>query len=401
MRYIFSFILLLVIFENALSDQFNKYRMALAMKTMKNIHEAKMRRRRLQEATDIDSESESDVAPTNGTEINPEVPATNITANESTPIEAVQNNTNASIQIRKFHKFKKVEKKITYNVFFYFLGKKIARTIVIRIKIIYKHLRLLRALQEIEGESIPSNCTIKDKYNDYIGQDGNGTNIEYDCAGETQLNNEISNATIDEDYSVSLDGETISLKEINFDTDAANEVTNLADNANKEYELIGTISKSNVLFKGSNFFINGEPRTDPELETKIGQPLDMEFIHYTNKDNYIKKNITCDIYNSTALNCHGTVRSYLSNISAAKCHDEKVYLSINMDPDANDTFFESQQIRNYRKSSSGLSGGAIAGIVIACVVVILAASIAAILLRKPKPPIDNTTVVGLNTTDNI
>ena len=111
MRYIFSFILLLVIFENALSDQFNKYRMALAMKTMKNIHEAKMRRRRLQEATDIDSESESDVAPTNGTEINPEVPATNITANESTPIEAVQNNTNASIQIRKFHKFKKVEKK--------------------------------------------------------------------------------------------------------------------------------------------------------------------------------------------------------------------------------------------------------------------------------------------------
>jgi hypothetical protein len=49
----------------------------------------------------------------------------------------------------------------------------------------------------------------------------------------------------------------------------------------------------------------------------------------------------------------------------------------------------------YSKSSSGLSGGAIAGIVIACVVVLAAASIAAIMLRKPSPPIDNTTVVNL------
>ena len=49
----------------------------------------------------------------------------------------------------------------------------------------------------------------------------------------------------------------------------------------------------------------------------------------------------------------------------------------------------------YRKSSSGLSGGAIAGIVIACVVVLIAAAVAAIMLRKPTPPINNTTVVDL------
>ena len=52
--------------------------------------------------------------------------------------------------------------------------------------------------------------------------------------------------------------------------------------------------------------------------------------------------------------------------------------------------------RYYSKSSSGLSGGAIAGIVIACVVALAAASIAAIMLRKPAP-VDNTTIVDLKT----
>ena len=56
---------------------------------------------------------------------------------------------------------------------------------------------------------------------------------------------------------------------------------------------------------------------------------------------------------------------------------------------------------SYRKSSSGLSGGAIAGIVIACVVALITASLAAIILRKPSQPIDNTTVVGLKTIENM
>ena len=56
---------------------------------------------------------------------------------------------------------------------------------------------------------------------------------------------------------------------------------------------------------------------------------------------------------------------------------------------------------NYNKSSSGLSGGAIAGIVIACVVAIIAAAIAVIMLRKPAAPIDASATVANLKTDNL
>lgn len=63
-------------------------------------------------------------------------------------------------------------------------------------------------------------------------------------------------------------------------------------------------------------------------------------------------------------------------------------------------------IATYRKSSSGLSGGAIAGIVIACCVVLIIATLVAIMMRKSAvvtAPLQTQTpsIVGLRSVDNV
>ena len=74
---------------------------------------------------------------------------------------------------------------------------------------------------------------------------------------------------------------------------------------------------------------------------------------------------------------------------------EKDKDSVSVDPDSsqkNPTY--------YRKNSSGLSGGAIAGIVIACAAALIIATILALALKGPKAPVaNNSSIVGLKTDD--
>ena len=103
------------------------------------------------------------------------------------------------------------------------------------------------------------------------------------------------------------------------------------------------------------------------------------------------------------------IQTYIANLTQAKIDEGNLYLTVNPDLEnqAPDKLLDSTSSGSgsfntyYRKSSSGLSGGAIAGIVIACVVVLAAASIAAIMLRKPAPPMDQTTVVALRPGEKI
>jgi len=122
----------------------------------------------------------------------------------------------------------------------------------------------------------------------------------------------------------------------------------------------------------------------------------MEFIDYSS-GTATTKNIDCVVVSSTTLECDRSIKTYISNITQAKSTDDSILLNINVAEKETGSLVGTTGNYNsvQRKSSSGLSGGAIAGIVIACVVVLAAASVAAILIRKPKPPVETTTVIGI------
>ena len=405
MRYILSLLLLCAIFGNALTEKVSRKKIIAAMKTMKALHNFKERKRKLEDTTYTEP-SESPVASTvpETTKIRGKTPiidSYNMTADESVDTDTNTNYTEASVQIRKFHKFAREKKKITFNVYFYFLGRIISRTIIIRIKITYSKGKNLRNLQELEAESVPTECGIAKQYEEYAGQLGNGSNVDYDCEAPTTSEAPVESATLDTDYSLMLDDEPINFEDINFDTDAAEEALDLT--TAKTYKLIGTLENTKADFQRSYLDIKGDPKLNVKnlKDAKVNE-IPLEFIHYTSKDKYIKKNVTCSIFNETAIRCPENIRSYLTNISQAKCYDEQIYVSFNVNPeDELGEMYGQGGNTLFRKHSSGLSGGSIAGIVIACVVVLIAASIAVIMLRKPTPPTDSSTVVDLKTTDNI
>lgn len=154
----------------------------------------------------------------------------------------------------------------------------------------------------------------------------------------------------------------------------------------KKLILTGTLKPESALNRNDKF-----PMNFTDIESKEIKEINCQVI---NKNPFTLEFDTTD----------NPLKTNYGNLTLSTSETDALYLSINIPTNAN----RNQEINTnpssnayYRKTSSGLSGGAIAGIVIACVVVLAAASIAAIMLRKPSPPIDNTTVVGLKTVENI
>ena len=325
--------------------------------------------------------------------------------------ETTNTDSPVALQVRKFHKFEKKNKSIKFGLFLYYLNMPIAETVIMRLAIKY-NTRRLRSLQsdQITGESTPTTCQIKNDFRNRIGKNGDGENIDYDCTAQTSVDtSKIQNVVLDPTMPMVVGKSAISFNDVEFTEDSKDGTQNLLDISSVPSGILDETTASMI---DNKLIIKGILKPSDTLNQN--QNFDLELYDLSNKD---MKTVSCKVneiqtnIGSCTIECD-TVKTPLStnlgNLTLAKSSNpEKLYLKINTDKSKDQNqLITSESINNSNvlsnKSSSGLSGGAIAGIVIACVAVLAAASIIAICLRRPKPVVDTTiTVMGLQNGENI
>jgi hypothetical protein len=268
-----------------------------------------------------------------------------------------------------------------------------------RILIIYTSRRL-RNLEAAEAQNITSTCNISPGFTPEV--EGNGENIDYKCEAPKEKDRMVSNVNLDTSVPMEIDGVEVPFENVNFDEEAANEASNIAGATSE-----GGIISINADAIDETFTITGQSLPEPFLTNFIGETIKIIFTKSDSSSlRQLEEETDCKVLSEstseTKIQCQRSGEITKDELNSAKSATENLELTFNTEKLTKDSYTVSNGGSNnvYRKSSSGLSGGAIAGIVIACVAVLVAASIAAIMLRKPTPPIDNTTVVDLKQ-DNI
>ena len=440
MRYLISFLLLFAILENVISDDSIKKRMLRVALKLKEIQKRKEMQRKLQD--EIEGNSDQPVPPVVEPTI-PDVPyndtgddnpessdpfGENTVVPSNKPYTPPQkgDNKKANIQLVKCHGFKVKRQsdiwKIGYGTYIFFYRMPIPKVTVHRLRIIFNSR--LRSLQDEGDESVKSECTLSDP--SQAGKNAaDGELLNYNCEANTKNDPTDAQVAINTDVDMAYskpDGsfEYLSFEEINFNGNSSEEATNLQQST-EEVPLFSTLIDGVILEDGDTHTlrIKGSQRGSA---FRSGENITMSFenLYKSGDDNIEPYECTINSTDPFILNCDTSrhsirtspnslhLSSGVSNITSQRRRAEEdvkqKLLMIEMD-DYNNTntvdYYTRGSNAKYRKNSSGLSGGAIAGIVIACVVVLVAASIAAIMLRKPSPPIDNSTVVGLKSTDNL
>ena len=287
----------------------------------------------------------------------------------------------------------------TFKVLFYFLGIPIPDIVMLPLKVTTGSLRQLQSGEQ----DIYANCTPIDSTEPDADEQG-GRSKEFKCSGEAE-GSSISNVKYDDSSKIKTikDGVTTSYPggDVYF-----------ADGAQANKDQIDKAPSYAGVFVLKNGVVENTDENDGKFDIKGAMDKDIKSINNQNLDLAIStsQNLTCTVSGSTdssVITCDTNKEPMsetdLHGKSGLTNNNNKVYLTmIKGNSTITEGEYEAATSPTYRKSSSGLSGGAIAGIVIACVVVLIAAAVAAIMLRKPTPPpVDNTTVTGLQTVENM
>ena len=328
------------------------------------------------------------------------IPSTSPSSNSSdysTPLTAnpgfAKKKKNARINFLAFNSFRIPSRTyFTFAVFVFFRSGKIAQNITFTLVIRYRFNRL-RYLQE---KNETATCTPE---SNNINQ-----NIKYSCNSPKDENLDIQQVAITD---VNIDGNPVDLADINFSDEALLAASNLQDytqNIDEMYDL-----KNGILKQSSKYFVIEGVIDDDRYQGHVGDKLNLSVLD--NSTDTIKiasceiesvknKNYVFKCTHEDRIYGYLDLASMYSDNKAINLHMEDGHENLSFEGNSNNgNTYKSNPI--YKKSSSGLSGGAIAGIVIACAVVLIVASIIAMMLRKPSVPIkNNSSITELRSIDN-
>ena len=292
MKCIFSLLLIFISLETVFSSKFVLNRMTKAMLTMKNIKEYKDEKRKLEESSDKESNEDSDYPSdyTNGTAANTtESPPFEVDPEESVATEPkTTTDTNSKLQIKKFHNFERQPAKVVFSVFVYFLNRLIARVIKFRVRIVY-YGGLRNLEDQVTAESSPTTCELLEQYSDKVGELGTGENIDYNCSAPAKASLNITNVTLDTDYNMLADNESINFTEVNFAFDSANESVNIHEAPN--YEKSGSLDNTTVELPVQRNYFRLSGNLNPEDLLSQGDVIPMIFVEFSSTGEQIKKKL--------------------------------------------------------------------------------------------------------------
>lgn len=413
MRNIFSFLLLCLILENVITGNTVRGKISSRIKSI----------RKLENTDEVETTEEplppGNYIPTSPTEAesgDASANGTSVTDNKPVSTQGTENDKKtATVQILKFHGFSQTQRKLSFNVFFYFLKRAISRRVFFRLRITYSS-----RVRNLAEDSVPSTCDIvDDSLVGTVPQEGDTTNVDYNCNAEALQDGTIANVSLNTDIKMQLskDGsgesgyESLDFDGINFNGNSGVESQNINANT-KKVSTSGSLKNTEATVEKTTLKLTGTLDPSSLLNGKSTIPLsiltendDGDMVNVEYDCSIAQTTPTCELDCDTSSNPLQTTAGNL-HLSTGTASDGTLLTVYMKNGAGNSTDIISTTGSGtrytYNKSSSGLSGGAIAGIVIACVAVLLAVSIAALMLRKPAaPPIDNSTISGLKVVENV
>jgi len=281
---------------------------------------------------------------------------------------------------------------IVFNLYIAYTGFTPALRISFTLRLIFS---VFRGLQESNENSTTTNTT-----SDCLleSQDEETGMCRYNCEAETDK--EPANVESLNDYK--FDNQSLELGSNFTISDTALDTSKNLITANSTISKIKSL-QNGVVFNNdtTTFSIRGQLKGIKEVNS-----IPFSFVDKSKGENDTKRvdvqcNVIKDDEEDFQIKCtpEADLETYINGTIGELDDETGVYLNMTEHQNYVNVHKSSNVI--YRKNSSGLSGGAIAGIVIACAVILILVSLIIMCIRKPKSPENNnSSVVGLRTVDN-